>query len=116
MSTTIVNFKANVPHVTNMVSPRTGNPVANQFLITINTHPKSVKEIVTSETETKVYFQSYRSIIAVKDMLSDEIVLDQYYWDYSVTTGKYRNIFLGENTAQTRKKIKDGTYKLADLN
>ncbi len=116
MSTTIVNFKANIPHVTNMTSPRTGNKVANQFLITINTHPKNVQEIVSNETESKVYFQSYGTIIAVKDILTDEVVLDSESWDYSVTTGRYRNEFLGEGIAETRKKIKDGTYKLANLN
>lgn len=29
---------------------------------------------------------------------------------------KYRNAFLGENTAETRKKIDSGEYKLVNLN
>ena len=29
---------------------------------------------------------------------------------------KYRNIFLGENMSETRKKIKTGDYELIDLN
>ena len=41
---------------------------------------------------------------------------DKDSWDYSVTTGKYRNQFLGENKAETLKKIKSGEYKLAKLN
>ena len=45
-----------------------------------------------------------------------KITLDSYYWDYSVTTGKYRNQFLNEGIAETRKKIKEGIYKLANLN
>ena len=46
------------------------------------------------------YFQSY----------------NEYYWDYSRTTGKYRNNFLNEYTDETRSKIKSGEYKLKNLN
>ena len=85
--------------VYNMESPN-GNKVANQF------------EIYTDEGK---YFQSYRSIIAFKDN-KGQVFLDDYYWDYSRTTGKYRNEFLGEYIADTRDKIESGEYKLADLN
>lgn len=63
-------------------------------------------------------FQSYNSIIAEVIYWPDrkDVTLDENYWDYSVTTGKYRNKFLGEDKKETLKKIKDGTYKLADLN
>lgn len=88
-----------VPRVRNMDSPRTGKPVANQYIID------------AGEMEI---FQSYDSIIAVKT--GGNVFLDPQYWDYSVTTGKYRNEFLGESIAETRRKIDDGTYKLADLN
>tara|TARA_R100000700_G_C3067855_1_gene79486 strand:+ start:199 stop:462 length:264 start_codon:yes stop_codon:yes gene_type:complete len=84
--------------VENMTSSQ-GNKVANQFLITDNGNE---------------YFQSYRSMIAKKSQ--GKIYLDEYYWDYSVTTGKYRNIFLGEGIAETRKKIASGEYILTDLN
>tara|TARA_Y100001973_G_C5114602_1_gene289453 strand:+ start:348 stop:611 length:264 start_codon:yes stop_codon:yes gene_type:complete len=84
--------------VENMTSSQ-GNKVANQFLITDNGDE---------------YFQSYRSMIAKKSQ--GKIYLDEYYWDYSVTTGKYRNIFLGEGIAETRKKIASGEYILTDLN
>jgi hypothetical protein len=46
----------------------------------------------------------------------DKIELDQKYWNYSNTTGKYRNIFLGETITETKKKIKSGEYILTDLN
>ena len=59
-------------------------------------------------------FQSYASIIARKDR--DGITLDTSKWDYSKTTGKYRNLFLGETKKETEYKIKSGEYKLADLN
>ena len=63
-------------------------------------------------------FQSYDSIIAVKTVWEDEtrIELDSTYWDYSKTTGKYRNQFLEEGIEETRKKIASGEYKLTDLN
>ena len=78
-----------------------GNPIANQFLI--------------SEKD-KETFQSYDSIIVVKNYKTRKTYLDSYYWDYSVTTGKYRNQFLGEGIAETRKKIETGEYKLKNLN
>ena len=84
--------------VENMYSPN-GNKVANQFIITDNGDE---------------YFQSYRSIIAKRS--KGKIYLDDYYWNYSVTTGKYRNEFLGERIADTRKKIASGEYILTDLN
>lgn len=90
----------NIPTVVNMASPRSMRPVANQYQI---------------YTDDGTYFQSYRTIIAFR--ANDQtITLDEDSWDYSRTTGKYRNIFLNENTAETRKKIKSGEYKLADLN
>jgi hypothetical protein len=62
----------------------------------------------------KVYFQSYRTIIVMRR--DGKTYLDENYWDYSRTTGKYRNIFLGEDKKTTERKIKEGTYLLADLN
>lgn len=84
-----------------MESPRTGQPVANQFIL---------------RTADGEYFQSYQSIIAFRPFGGGQVVLDEYYWDYSRTTGKYRNEFLGENTNETRKKIESGEYKLENLN
>ena len=91
--------------VQNMTSNK-GNKVANQFII---------------YTESGSVFQSYKSIIAkivdYKDGLyNPTIELDQKYWNYSNTTGKYRNIFLNETITETKKKIKSGEYKLTDLN
>lgn len=59
-------------------------------------------------------FQSYDSIIAIKE--GKMVVLDKNDWDYSRTTGKYRNMFLNEDKATTQKKIETGEYYLADLN
>ena len=90
-------MKANVRQMT---SSRSGNPVANQFTI------------ITSDGE---YFQSYDSVIAFKDN-EGNVTLDDYTWDYSRTTGKYRNEFLSEGIVETRAKIESGEYKLANLN
>ena len=88
----------------NMTSTN-GNKVANQFII--------------NDDNGNTFFQSYRSVIAKKTQVTpfiDTIELDQKYWNYSNTTGKYRNIFLNETIKDTRKKIKSGEYKLTDLN
>jgi len=75
-------------------------PVANQFIIDGDDG---------SET-----FQSYSSVVAVRAR-GGSITLDESTWDYSMTTGRYRNQFLGEKKAETEKKIKSGEYKLANL-
>jgi len=84
--------------VCNMKSSQ-GNKVANQFIIT---------------DDAATYFQSYDSIIVKEE--NGQTYLDKYFWDYSRTTGKYRNLFLGETKAETQKKIDSGEYLLADLN
>lgn len=91
--------------VTNMESPRTGNPVANQFIIDVG---------------EKEYFQSYRSVIAVRDRSKypSTVTLDETYWDYSVTTLKYLKEFLGtyDSKKDIQKKIDSGEIKTANLN
>ena len=84
--------------ITNLTSNK-GNTITNQFEI---------------RTETALYFQSYQSIIV---KIQDGITyLDPVYWNYSKTTSKYRNQFLGEDKKETEKKIKDGIYILTNLN
>ena len=74
---------------------------------------KNQFEITTPEGR---YFQSYDSIIAFRPNNGGKIQLDSRYWDYSKTTGKYRNQFLDEKKADTEKKIASGEYELTDLN
>jgi len=93
------------------ITSNNGNKIANQFVITDNHKMGNKIE----------YFQSYNSMIAKKiyDNIGAYVVetyLDQKYWNYSNTTGKYRNIFLGETITETKKKIKSGEYILTDLN
>ena len=77
----------------------------------INNRPNQIL-IVTPDAH---YFQSYESLIAMRDN-KGKIYLDKNYWDYSTTTGKYRNIFLNENKKLTMDKIKNNTYVLVNLN
>ncbi len=80
-----------------------GNPAANQFIIFESDY---------------TLFQSYKNII-VKTTFEDGkrvVYLDEYFWDYSTTTSRYRNQFLGEGKAETQRKIDSGEYKLVDLN
>jgi hypothetical protein len=78
---------------------RSGQPVKNQFII---------------EDGKSTIFQSYDSIIAMKS--GGRTYLDKYRWDYSTTTGKYRNQFLGMNKKQIEQAIKDRAIYLVDLN
>jgi hypothetical protein len=95
--------------VENMISAK-GNKVANQFVITDKQYDEKEDSWITKET-----FQSYDSTIAII-FSSGVVLLDENTWDYSVTTGKYRNDFLGEGIAETRAKIKSGEYILMNLN
>lgn len=79
---------------------RTGREVANQFIL--------------HDEGGATYFQSYNSIIVKR--ANGRVYLDQQYWDYSVTTGKYRNQFLGETKQETERKIRSGEYELVNLN
>ena len=74
-----------------------------------------VKNQFIISTNEGVYFQSYNSIIALKS--KGKTYLDKNTWDYSVTTGRYRNEFLGDSGInETRKKIASGKYILRNLN
>tara|TARA_R100001369_G_scaffold80884_1_gene111526 strand:- start:245 stop:538 length:294 start_codon:yes stop_codon:yes gene_type:complete len=95
--------------VQNMTSNK-GNKIANQFMVYDDNNNK--------------YFQSYNSVIVkISNFVKNEnglplstVYLDKKYWDYSVTTSKYRNIFLEETKKETQKKIDNGIYFLTDLN
>lgn len=89
-----------------------GVPVRNQFIM------EDFGRGANGNFISKRSFQSYNSIIATITAWEDrkDVLLDLNYWDYSKTTGKYRNQFLGETKAETEKKIKSGEYRLSDLN
>ena len=98
-----------------------GREIPNQFVIEEEGRG-ALGNFISRKT-----FQSYKSTIAIvtvwpqealtkPDMKRVEVVLDEYYWDYSRTTGKYRNLFLGETKKETEAKIASGEYKLTNLN
>ena len=89
----------NIPKIENMQDSK-GNRQKNQFII---------------QTDQGLFFKSYNSIIAFKP-LNGPVILDAEKWDFSNTTGTYRNIFLRETKKETEKKIKSGIYKLENLN
>jgi len=91
--------KVRIMRVENIRTPA-GNRAVNQFII---------------RDSSVTYFQSYGTIIAKRDNFG-RVYLDQNFWDYSRTTGKYRNIFLHETKRETEKKIKSGQYILTNLN
>ena len=62
------------------------------------------------------YFFSYETLIATRNVNTNKVTLDIQHWDYSVTTSKYRNMFLRETTKETQAKINSKEYKLKELN
>ena len=63
-----------------------------------------------------IYFQSYNTVIAKVDS-KDKTTLQDGYWDnYSATTNKYLNQFLGtDGIVDIRKRVRDGEYAVANL-
>jgi len=98
--------------VENMVSPRSGKEIANQFIITEEGRGAN-GNFIKRET-----FQSYKSTIAVRTIWNDrtDIELDETYWDYSNTTRKYRNEFLGMDSKEIKRQVNSGEIKLTNLN
>jgi len=84
-----------------------GNKVPNQF------------EIV--DTDNSTLFQSYDSMIAMVRDSDSRVYLDEYYWDYSVTTMKHLYNFLRQwgydlNKKKVLELIEDGVFTLTNLN
>ena len=96
MTDNIKEIWEGLPKVENMQSS-SGNEIANQFII---------------RGRNFTLFQSYSSPIA---LIKDGKTYIFYDWDYSVTTGKYRNSFLGESKAETQAKLKSGEYIAVDF-
>jgi len=85
-----------LPKVEN-IKGNSGNEIKNQF------------EIWTNEFRL---FQSYKSPIAMFKGGKVYIFRD---WDYSTTTGKYRNLFLNETKKETLAKLRSGEYIAVDF-
>ena len=86
----------------NMTSSK-GNKVPNQIIIMDG---------------NKRYFQSYDVIISMTDTSEDfcQTYLDEKFWNYSKTTSKYLNEYLGMKSEQVKNAIKRGELILTNLN
>ena len=85
--------------VRNMTSNSTGREIANQFII---------------EDGGKVYFQSYKTIIAMKQ--AGKITIDTNAENYSRTTSKYLYQFLNTDRKSLLQDIKAGRIVRENLN
>lgn len=95
--------------ISNMTSSR-GNLVPNQFYVS------GVAAGIYNQEGVHIpsgdMFQSYTSIIAFIDH-TGKIWLDKYKWNYSRTTTKYLNQFLGDNA---RELVKKGKVEFVSFN
>lgn len=82
----------NVVRVSNLSSPRSWRPVANQY------------ELVC---ENGIAFQSYDSLIAVR--MNGYLYLTDYH-DYSNTTSKYATEWTGRSTKERREGLENGRF------
>ena len=91
------------------LNTNSGAPAQHQIVITYSTPTKEVR-----------LFQSYGVLIARntlnKKTYKRTCELSRNYWDYSRTTARYRNQYLGGDTKQVKKNLKNGVYCLASLN
>jgi len=71
---------------------------------------KVKNQFVLKDDQGNEFLQSYNSIIVKRD-INNNISLGSN-WDYNKTTGKYRNLYLGETKKETEAKIKSGEYKI----
>ena len=84
-------FDPRTVHISNMQSPRTGNPVSNQFVI---------------ESDRYSFFQSYESLVAIYDKKERRITLG-CAWGYSMTTRKYLHEWLESDAFSAWAYIRD---------
>ena len=62
---------------------------------------------IYNEETGERFFQSYDSVIV--KIHKGKVTLGRH-WNYSKTTSKYRNRFLGETTKETQAKLDSGEY------
>ena len=77
----------------NMVTVKNYEGALNQFLIIGDGY---------------TLLQSYSSPVAMLTIEGEVYIFPE--WDFSKTTGKYRNLFLNETKKETQKKINSGEY------
>ena len=87
--------------VKNMISDRSGKPIANQFIITI---------------DNLEIFQSYKTVIAVRRDNNDDVILLDYDYSISPTTSRYLYKFLGFNKKRILERVQDNSIRICGLN
>ena len=88
---------------------RGGNPLANQQILSDDNGSMFVSY------GTKICYKTEKRF-NIQGVRRPQYVFDENYWDYSRTTSKYRNEFLGFGVAECRQGIKEGWIKLDNLN
>lgn len=83
-----------IENVSNLSSPRSYRPVANQYNLTM---------------KNGMAFQSYESLIAVR--YNGKLYLTEDH-DYSNTTSKYATQWTGYTTQERKQGLKDGRFIL----
>lgn len=69
---------------------------------------------IVVRTSENVIFNSYgTNIVKIEN---GKTFLDEKFYNYSKTTTKYRNQFLGLSTKEVEKNIKNGVFILTNLN
>lgn len=91
----ILNTLGAFRRVVNLVSSN-GNKIENQFMIFF---------------ENGTVFQSYESIIVIEKDYNTYLTSK---YNHSVTTSKYRNLFLNTDSKEVAEKIKNGRYILLE--
>lgn len=86
-TTTILKRLKGIPNVENLTSPRSYEPVKNQFII---------------KMDNGTVFQSYDSTIAIE--IDGKIYVTKDY-NYSRTTSKYLNQFCGYTAKEVEKEL-----------
>ena len=79
----------------------------------INGKPCANTTIIATNGNKTLY--SYNRAICRADS-HNNIILDPVYYDYSTTTARHRNSFLGVTTAQLKHMINNNLVKFANLN
>jgi hypothetical protein len=95
--------------VSNMVNSN-GNPVPNQFIISIGSL-EYFKEY--GKPGSVEYFQSYKTLVAKRE--NGRITIDKNN-PFSMTTSKYLYRFLNVTDKEFKANVKSGKYQIADLN
>ena len=72
-------------------------------------------QIVVSFTDGSEVFNSYGKNI-VEYSKGGRIYFDKNYWDFSTTTSKWRNKYMGVDSKWVKDAIKNGIVKFKDLN